>query len=49
VKKEMTIPVLKKKLAGLERKELEQMLCGLYRNCDYAVRVLLVNGKGSDL
>lgn len=36
MKKEMTIPVLKKKLTGLERKELEQMLCDLYKNCDFA-------------
>jgi len=40
MKKEMTIPELKKKLSGLERKELEKMLCDLYKNCDQAEQIM---------
>ena len=38
MKKEMTITELKKKLAGVERKELEQILCGLYKSFDDAAQ-----------
>ena len=31
MKREMTIPALKKRLAELERKELEKMLCDVYK------------------
>jgi len=40
MKKEMTIPALKKELAEFERKELEQMICDLYKNCDDAEQVI---------
>lgn len=36
----MSIPVLKKKLADLERKELEKMLCDIYINCEQAEQML---------
>ena len=40
MKKEMTIPEVKKKLANLEQTELVQSLCGLYKNCDYAEQAI---------
>ncbi|RHP34099.1 hypothetical protein [Lachnotalea sp. AF33-28] len=40
MKREMTIPALKKRLAELERKELEKMLCDVYKNCDQAEQML---------
>lgn len=40
MKKEMTISVLKKKLADMERKELENIICSLYKNCDYAEQAI---------
>ena len=36
----MTIPALKKRLAELERKELEKMLCDIYKNCEQAEQML---------
>jgi len=40
MKREMTIPALKKKLAGLDRKELEKMLCDIYKNCEQAEQMM---------
>lgn len=40
MKREMTIPELKKKLANLEQKELIQIICCLYKNCDYAEQAI---------
>lgn len=40
MKREMTVTVLKKRLAELDRKELEQMLCDIYKNCEQAEQML---------
>lgn len=40
MKKEMTIPVLKKKLADLEQKDLEQIICSLYKNNEYVEQAI---------
>jgi len=40
MKKEITIPALKKKLANLDQKELTQIICSLYKNCDYAEQTI---------
>ena len=40
MKREMTIPELKKKLAGLDRKELEKMLCDVYKNSEQAEQIM---------
>lgn len=40
MKREMTIPELKKRLTGLERKELEKMLCDVYKNSVQAEQIM---------
>ena len=40
MKKEMTVSELKKKLAEMNKKDMEKLLCLLYKNCDEAEKII---------
>ena len=48
MKREMTIPALKKRLSEMERKELEQLVCSLYKNVDLAKKSINLYLLGKD-
>ena len=48
MKREMTIPALKKRLSEMERKELEQLVCSLYKNVDLAEKSINLYILGKD-